>query len=132
MTSTAERSMMTKEEFEAIVQEVFDMLPGNITERIENVHIVVEDYPHEATVKKMKLSSKFMLLGLYEGIPLNQRGTGYGMSATIPDKVTLYKRNIEDVTKSHEELREKIREVLIHELGHYHGMNEQQVRDAGY
>ncbi len=123
---------MEKQEFEAVVEEAFDALPREIIERIENVHVVVEDVPDDATTQKLRLSSKSMLLGLYEGIPLNKRGTGYGMSAVVPDKVTLFKRNIEAVAGSRDEVRAKIREVLIHELGHYYGMNEQQVRDAGY
>ncbi len=123
---------MDREEFESVVQEAFDQLPREIISQIENVHIVVEDYPDDATVLKMKLSSKFVLLGLYEGIPLSKRGQYYGSSAVVPDKVTLFRKNIEAVSGSRETVREKIREVLIHELGHYYGMNEQQVRDAGY
>ena len=73
-----------------------------------------------------------MLLGLYEGIPLNKRGSSYGVYPAVPDKITLYKQNIEQVARTDAGLRAKIRDVLIHEIAHYFGMNEEEVRQAGY
>jgi predicted Zn-dependent protease with MMP-like domain len=67
---------------------------------------------------------------LYQGIPLTHRGQWYGMSATVPDKISLYQKNIESVCKNETEIELRIREVLYHELGHYFGMNEAQVRAA--
>lgn len=124
--------MIEREEFERIAEEVFDTLPEVLQERIENVHIVVEDQPSEETKRRMKLSDSSILLGLYEGVPLNRRGTHYGSYPVVPDKVTLYQKNIESAAGTTTALREKIREVLIHEIGHYYGMTEEQVRDAGY
>ena len=123
---------MDKTEFEAIAQEVFDSLPEAFRHNIENVHIVVEEIPGLHTMRKTGIRSGSMLLGLYEGIPLNKRGTAYGMYPAIPDKITLYKQNIESVAGRDEEVRAKIREVLIHEIAHYFGMNEEEVRSAGY
>lgn len=120
---------MTYEQFEEIAQEAFDMLPKKFRNNVENVQIVIEDYPSEDAQKKAR-ASKYSLLGLYQGIPLTQRGTWYGASAVVPDKITLYKKNIEAVCNDETELRLRIMEVLYHELGHYFGMNEQQVRDA--
>lgn len=123
---------MEKEEFESIAQEVFDSLPEAFRHNIENVHIVVEETPEPHAMQKAGVRSGSMLLGLYEGIPLNKRGTAYGMYPAIPDKITLYKHNIESVARSDEGIRAKIREVLIHEIAHYFGMNEEEVRNAGY
>lgn len=123
---------MTQEAFEHTAQEAFDALPEMLQQRIENVHIVIEDVPSEEVVRKMKLGDDSMLLGLYEGIPLSRRGTHYGMYAVVPDKITLYKRNIELVARGEQAVREKIRDVLIHELAHHYGMNEEEVRNAGY
>jgi len=120
---------MTRERFELIAQEAFDGLPGNFRERIENVHIVVEDYPAEE-VAGQGGRNKFSLLGLYQGIPLTKRGTWYGASPTVPDKITLYQRNIESTCRDEREIRERIVEVLFHEIGHYFGMNEAQIRNA--
>ena len=123
---------MTREEFESVVEKTFEMLPEPFAGALDNVAIVVEQYPDEETVRKMKLRSKHNLLGLYQGVPLTARGTWYGMTPSSPDKISLYQENIEGVCRSDEEVRRKIYEVLIHEIGHYFGMNEEQIRSAGY
>ena len=120
---------MTRERFEKIAQEAFDSLPADFRDRVENVHIVVEDYPSDDALEKVK-SDRYSLLGLYQGIPLTHRGQWYGMSPTLPDKISLYQKNIESVCPDEEETELRIREVLFHELGHYFGMNEAQVRSA--
>lgn len=120
---------MTREQFEHIAQEAFDSLPATFRDRVENVQIVVEDYPSDDALENVK-ADRFSLLGLYQGIPLPHRGTWYGTSATVPDKITLYQKNIEAVCRDDGEIALRIREVLFHELGHYFGMNEAQVRKA--
>jgi predicted Zn-dependent protease with MMP-like domain len=120
---------MTRDKFEEIAEEVFNDLPNIFGERIENVHIVVEEYPNEEVTKQTH-SSKTSLLGLYQGVPLPHRGTWYGAHPTIPDKISLYQKNIESVCRTDKEISERIREVLLHELGHYFGMNEAQIRNA--
>lgn len=123
---------MELEEFEHIAQEAFDALPKELQERVENVQIVVEDLPGWEIVRRMQLPSPRSLLGLYEGVPLTRRGTHYGAYPVVPDKITLYRRNIERVAGSDERIRETIRDVLIHEIAHHYGMDEDQVREAGY
>jgi predicted Zn-dependent protease with MMP-like domain len=120
---------MTRERFEEIAQDAFDSLPADFTDRVENVAIVVEDYPSDDALEKVK-SDRHSLLGLYQGIPLTQRGQWYGMRATMPDKISLYQKNIESVCRDDEEVEARIVEVLFHELGHYFGMDEAQVRRA--
>ena len=123
---------MEPEEFEKFVQEVFDHLPPPFRDAIENVHIVVEDRPPRGTGARVGYRPGTLLLGLYEGVPLTKRGTSYGMYAVVPDKITLYRENIRAVAPSEEEMRGVIRDTLIHEIGHYFGMNERQIRAAGY
>ena len=101
-------------------------------EALENIGIIVEELPSDEVVRKMKLRSKYDLLGLYEGIPLTKRGSWYGMQPAAPDKITIYQINIERVCRTDEELRRKIKDVVIHEIGHYFGMSEEEVRAAGY
>lgn len=120
---------MTRERFEEIAQNAYDALPDDFHDTIDNVYIVVEDYPSDETQKKMK-AGRDSLLGLYEGVPLTQRGTWYGSTAVLPDKITLYQKNIEAVCSDEEEMELRIMEVLFHELGHYFGMDEAQVRKA--
>lgn len=120
---------MTRERFEEITQQVFDSLPNIFGEKIDNVHIVVEDYPPAHVIDQMHTSKK-TLLGLYQGIPFTHRGTWYGTNPTIPDKISLYQKNIESVCNNDKEVADSIREVLLHELGHYFGMNETEIRTA--
>ncbi|MGB2869661.1 MAG: metallopeptidase family protein [Bacteroidota bacterium] len=120
---------MTRERFEEVAQAAFDSLPSDFRDRVENVHIVVEDYPSEDDRSRVR-AGKTSLLGLYQGIPLTQRGSWYGMTPTAPDKITLYQKNIEAVSDTEEETELRIREVLFHEIGHYFGMNEAQIRKA--
>jgi predicted Zn-dependent protease with MMP-like domain len=120
---------MTREQFEDIAEEVFKDLPKLFSEKVDNVHITVEDYPSEDVLHNTH-TSKASLLGLYQGIPLTHRGTWYGSNPTTPDKISLYQANIEAVCKTDEEISERIREVLLHELGHYFGMSEAEIRSA--
>ena len=123
---------MDKIEFEEIVNHAFEHLPDMFKQNIENVQFNIEDYPTAEQVSKIKLRSKYSLLGLYEGIPLNHRGTGYGSYPTLPDRITLFQKNIESYSKSEKEITDKVCEVLIHEIGHYFGMSEEEIRKAGY
>jgi len=124
--------IMEREVFEQIVERAFDKLPQNFKEALENVGIQVEDYPDDEIIKKMNLPSRYNLLGLYQGIPLNKRGSWYGMSGVVPDKISLYQKNIEAVCRSDDQIEQKIVEVLIHEIGHYFGLDENEIRNAGY
>jgi predicted Zn-dependent protease with MMP-like domain len=123
---------MEMEEFEQVAQEAFDALPKELQERVENLHIVVEEQPRMEIVRKMRLPSPGSLLGLYEGIPLTRRDTNYGVFPVVPDTITLYRKNIMRVAGTEARIRETIRDVLIHEIAHHYGMDEDQVRDAGY
>lgn len=123
---------MDREEFEKVVGQVFDSLPAKFHATIDNVHIIVEDLPEARSNARRGIRSGGILLGLYEGIPLTKRGADYGMYPVLPDRITLFRRNIEAVARNDEELRAKIREVLIHEIGHYYGMSETEIRRAGY
>lgn len=120
---------MTIEEFEEIVKETIENLPELIKQKLDNVVFIVQDYPDEDEFKKSK-SNKYNLLGLYTGIPLSRRGTNYGMYPAMPDRIFIFKANIERLCKNENELKKKIREVVLHEIGHYLGMSEEEVRRA--
>ena len=123
---------MERDAFEKIVEQTFEKLPEVFKKAIDNVGIVVEDYPDDELVKRMQLPSKSNLLGLYHGIPLTGRSTWYGMTPVSPDKISIYQRNIESRCRTDKEIEQAIYEVLIHEIGHYFGMGEKEIRDAGY
>ncbi len=123
---------MEREEFERVAQEVFDALPEKFRSAIDNVRIVVEERDPGTQAWRRGYHPRGILLGLYEGVPLTRRGTWYGMYPVTPDTITLYKWSIESVARTDAEVRAMIRDTLIHEIGHYFGMSEKEIRDAGY
>lgn len=121
-----------EEMFEQLAWEVLDSLPEPFRNRLENVYIVVENVPEESVRRRVGGKKGTVLLGLYEGVPVSKRGIWYGSSPVTPDRITLFKKNIEESVRPGEAISEKIREVLIHEIGHHFGMNEDEIRRAGY
>ncbi len=123
---------MDTERFHQLAENALELLPEHFQELITNAVIVVEDYPDNEIVTSMNLPSRRHLLGLYQGIPLTRRNTSYGMVPVTPDKITLFQKNIESVCRTESEVQGKVLEVLIHEIAHHFGMNEEEVRAAGY
>ncbi len=123
---------MDIEQFNQLAEQALENLPEYFQSLITNAVIVIEDYPDDEIVHTMNLPSKRNLLGLYQGIPLTKRTTSYGMFPVAPDKISLYQKNIESVCRNESEIGKKIEEVLIHEIAHHFGMDEEQVRAAGY
>lgn len=121
---------MTDQEFEAIVDEAFKELPPEFLEKIQNIDVLIEDFPDPETRRTMHVTQKG-LLGLYVGIPLNKRSpTAYGN--VLPDRIYLFKKNLEAVSRSAQELKEQIQRTLLHELGHYFGIDDKRLRELGY
>ncbi len=117
---------MTREQFSELVQEAIDRIPRRFTREIKNVAIVIEDEPSDELLDEMDIDDDGTILGLYQGTPLNQRGFGYGNQ--LPDRITLFKGPIEDECGDDEdEIFVAIGETLIHELGHYFGMEEHEI-----
>ncbi len=119
---------ITQEEFEEIAEEAFNILPAKFRDAVDNVEIVVEDRPSPEDQGRFEGSGR--LLGLYKGIPLTHRGPWYGTSPTLPDRIYLYQKNIESICRSRAELQRQITSTLYHELGHYFGMSESEIRQA--
>jgi predicted Zn-dependent protease with MMP-like domain len=111
---------MEQDEFEKILRDAIKTLPKFIRDKMENIDIIIEDKP---IVHKS-------LLGLYQGIPLKKRGFWYGN--VMPDKIILFKKNIESISRNEEEMIGWIHKVIIHEIGHYFGFNEEELRKSGY
>ena len=117
-------------DFDYHIQKALEALPQEFREKLDNVGIFVEDYPSEEQIAKYDLrKEKMMLLGLYEGIPKTKRAN-YGVGATLPDKITLFKYPILSVASTQSELIKQIKATLYHEIGHHFGMSEEQIRKA--
>ena len=123
---------MTEEEFEQAVQDAIDSLPEEFLDDLENVAFIIADEPEDADFEGDGLySSGGDLLGLYDGISLADRDTGYGLN-DYPDTITLFKGPHERLSDDRETVLEEIRRTVVHEVAHYFGMDEDQVDDMGY
>ena len=119
---------MTREHFKSLVAEAIDTIPKRFAREVRNVAIVVEDRPSSALLAEMEIDSQDTLLGLYQGVPLPERQWGHGNA--LPDRITLFQREIEDECDGDEdEIVIAIGETLIHELGHYFGLSEEEIMD---
>ena len=118
---------MKREHFVKVVEETLDSLPQEFRSRIQNVAVLVEDLPQ--TQRSVKPGQRGrLLLGVFHGVPITKKSIFDLPSG--PDHIVLYQKNIEAVSSSEAEVREQIRLTVIHELGHYFGMTEQQLRDV--
>lgn len=113
---------MDKDRFRQLVAEAMDQLPTMFADRIDNVVIVVEDLPPPGTD-----TGDDLLMGIYEGVPTTEASV---WDITLPDRIVLYQENIEAVCESDDQVREEIRLTVLHELGHYFGMDEEQLKDV--
>jgi predicted Zn-dependent protease with MMP-like domain len=118
---------LTRKEFEELVVLALKKLPKFFKKKMKNVDVVIEDRASRDLLSEMDLRSPFELLGLYQGIPLDRRGFYYGN--VLPDKITLFQTPIEWMCQTKEEIEEKVREVVIHEVGHYFGLNDEKLRE---
>lgn len=116
---------LTDEQFDALITRAMDELPQEYITGLDNVAIVMADEPNDEQKQKMKLREGTILLGLYEGIPLTQRGAGY--TFVLPDKITLFKHSILRVVSTTEELFEQVKRTLWHEIAHYYGLNHDRM-----
>jgi len=116
---------MTREKFRALVEEAIDTIPAKFAREVRNLAIVIEDEPSQDLLDEMEMEPGDSLLGLYQGTPLNERGWGYGNQ--LPDRITLFQQTIEDDCDDDDDIIVAIGETLIHELGHYFGMSEDQI-----
>jgi predicted Zn-dependent protease with MMP-like domain len=118
---------LTRKEFEEVVVSALRGLPKSIKKKMKNVDVVVENQVSQDLLSEMGLRSPSELLGLYQGVPLDRRGFYYGN--VLPDKITLFQNPIESICKTKEEIVERIKDVVIHEVGHYFGLDDERLRE---
>lgn len=113
---------MRKERFEHLVDEAVRNIPGKFRRLIRNLTVMVEDFPSPDVYRKTGTPRNFLIFGLYHGVPFGKRGAGYGN--VPPDVISIYQKPIESVCRNESEIRAKIEEVLVHEIGHYFGFDD--------
>jgi predicted Zn-dependent protease with MMP-like domain len=121
--------MMNRKEFEREVSRAMDELPKELLRQVVNVAIVVEDLPDEETLESAGVDDPYDLLGFYNGIPLTERTSDYGL--VPPDKISIYRKPILAICRSDDEVRATIRETLRHEIAHYFGIDDERLDELG-
>jgi predicted Zn-dependent protease with MMP-like domain len=118
---------LRKEEFNKLVEEALNDIPRRFRKAMTNIAIVVEDEPSPEILAEMEIEPPDSLYGLYQGTPLTERGWGHGNA--LPDRISLYKNPIEEDSEDHEDVIVCIAETLIHEIGHYFGLSEEEIEE---
>jgi len=116
---------MSDEQFAALISRAIDELPVRYIENLDNVAITYEDSPSAEQLTKQGVRRGQLLLGLYEGIPLTQRGAGYNL--VLPDKITLFKHPILMVAGMEGRVFDEVKHTLWHEIAHHYGLNHARI-----
>jgi len=116
---------MERIQFTQLVDEALARLPRVFKDKIENLAVIVEDYPDEETGEKFS----GVLLGLFRGVPRTQQSFSW---AAPPSQIYLYQKNIESICHNDTEIVHQIQKTLEHEIGHYFGLSERDLRRRGY
>ena len=117
-------------DFDRLVIDAIHELPQNLKDRLSNVSVVVEDKPSSSVLGKLRLLPNTMLMGLFQGIPLNKKSVWH--SGTLPEKITIYQKNIEAICRSEKEIKQRIKNVVRHEVAHFVGFTEEEIKEMGY
>jgi len=113
---------VTHSEFEALVERALRTLPRQFKEKITNVVVVVEDWADDETLRELGIEPPDTLYGLYRGTDLTRRDSSYGN--VLPDTIHIYQGPIEEDCEDAEEMAELVRDTVIHEIGHYFGLDD--------
>jgi predicted Zn-dependent protease with MMP-like domain len=116
-----------RKEFEQFVAEALASIPKRFRDAMQNIAIVVEDEPSRELLDEMEIEPPDTLLGLYQGTPLTERSWGHGN--TLPDRVIIFQGPHERESDDEDDLVTAIGETLIHEVGHYFGLSEDEIEE---
>ena len=119
---------MEEKKFRKLIIEAIDELPDSFKKKIDNLYVVVENFPSGEILKEQGVKSPYSILGLYQGIPVKKRGVSY--TNVLPDRITIYRKPIESFGKNAVQIKKRVKEVFRHELGHHFGFSEKEL--AGY
>ena len=116
---------MEDKDFEELVSQALDSLSQEFLEKLENLNVTIADWPTPDQIR----GRGGLLLGLYEGVPQTRRGR-YGIGGVLPDKITIFKIPILMISRSVEDIRENVRDTVIHEIAHHFGFSEEGIIKA--
>ena len=118
---------MTREDFERLVAEAVTLIPARFRKEMKNLALIVEEEPGADLLAELEIAPPDSLYGLYSGTPLPERGWDFGNR--LPDRITIFQRPIEEDCADEDEMRKMIGETLVHEVGHYFGLSEEEIQD---
>lgn len=119
---------VSRDSFEQLVRTAVASLPDRFLSKMGNVGVIVETRPSHTQRVRNNLGPRDTLLGLYEGVPLTERGA---YVPPLPDVITLFQEPIEDACESHEGLEQQVRITVAHEVAHYFGFSDDALADLG-
>ena len=120
---------VTRERFEQMVADALDEIPPALGAQMDNVAVVVEEWADRAQLAR--LAPGGTLLGLYEGVPLTQRGP-LSYAGVAPDRITIFRGPLSRLARDEEDLASRVRVTVLHEVGHYFGMSDDRLRELGW
>ena len=120
---------MNRDAFERIVAEALDDLPQEFRRELDNVEVVIEDWPDRETLRLAGTQHPAALLGFYHGVPKTKRSRGYNL--VLPDKISIYRRPILMQCRTDDQVRATVSRVLRHEIGHHFGISDERLREIG-
>ena len=121
---------MDRSAFEELISDAIRELPEEFREKLKNVAILVEDYPSKELLEQMEVAPDDTLFGLYEGVPLTERG--FFAEPLYPDRILIFQRAIEDECDSLDEVKAELKTTLVHEVAHFFGMDDDYLEEIGY
>ncbi|NYI66064.1 metallopeptidase family protein [Spelaeicoccus albus] len=113
---------MSEEEFENVVSDALDLIPGEVSARLKNIALVIEDDPPPGGP---------VLLGLYEGVPITERSDMWGIGP-LPDKITIFRNPILSICETPEEVAEEVAVTVVHEIAHHFGIDDARLHELGW
>ena len=120
---------MRRRRFERLVAQALAEIPPPYSEWLENIDIVVEDRPSRHQLAESGMPPDGMLFGLYEGVPLTERSSDYGL--VLPDKITIFQQPLEREFTRDDDLVEEVRVTVLHELAHHFGISDEELERLG-
>ena len=121
---------VSKSAFAEIVEIALRDLPEQFATALEEVRVEIRDGPTQRMLRRVRLGSRDLLLGLYEGRPMTERSVEE--SGRLPDIIYVFQGPIEEISATREQLIENVRSTVLHELGHHYGLDEDDLDDLGY
>lgn len=119
---------MTRKQFENLVNQAIKNLPQVFQDKLDNVDFIVEEWPSPQQLYSAKVHPRSLLFGLYQGTPKTRRTHG----SIIPDKITIFAGPILRVSRTPEQVRAKVAQVVKHEIAHHFGLSESRIRSTGH